>query len=189
VIELSESSRDGIERRYGESGVRFLADLGRRIVTIAERWALTVEAPYPVGIGGVVLRVLTADGDRAALKLSPTGTGEWDAANAMEWWMLRRLDGRGAVRAMAFDAPLGALLLERCDPGDTIATLSDDAMLRSGCAAIRAVHRVEAADDANTPDALESLADLNRSTRSRCAPTPPADGATAARLVPFATGV
>jgi streptomycin 6-kinase len=99
----------------------------------------------------------------------------------MEWWMLRRLAGCGAVRALSFDAALGALLLERCEPGLSIAMLDDDAMMREGCAAIRAVQAVTANDDDTAPNAFAAVASLRRFWRD--AHGPRLVGSAAARAV------
>ncbi|SDE13310.1 streptomycin 6-kinase [Auraticoccus monumenti] len=85
------------------------------------RWGLELGAEYSGGTAAFVARARTADGVDAVLKVSLPHREARDEAEA-----LRRWDGRGAVRLLARDEdePF-ALLLERCEPGTTLASRDD----------------------------------------------------------------
>jgi streptomycin 6-kinase len=77
-----------------------------------EAWSLRLGAPYDAGAAGYAVRVETANGTPAVLKLIyPHRESEHEAA-ALERW-----DGDGAVRLFAHDPERWAMLLERCEPG------------------------------------------------------------------------
>ncbi len=139
-------SAEVIARRFGAAGERFLRELPGRLAVVAARWRLALGAPLPIGIGGYLVGARTAEGADAVLKLSPTG-GEQDRANALEAWALERWFGEGAVALLRADHVNGALLLERCVPGETIDGLGDDDMVRAGCAVARRLHRVPDLED------------------------------------------
>jgi streptomycin 6-kinase len=143
-----------IARRFGESGAAFLRELPERVRCVCERWALEPLGSLPVGIGGYLLAVRMNDSREAVLKLSPTG-GPQDAANAREAHALRRWHGSGAVQLFNADPQSGALLIERCVPGDTIDNLPDADMIRSGCLVARRLQvSPDAIDLSLLPDAV-----------------------------------
>lgn len=138
---------EAITRRFGPSGERFVRELSQRVAEIASRWDLVLGAPLPIGIGGFLVVVRTGDGTDAVLKVSPTGDAEQDGANELEAYALRRWDGEGAVRLLAADPAAGSLLVERCRPGATIATLPDEQMVTAGCRLAHTLHRTPDAED------------------------------------------
>lgn len=156
---VPDDNAAAVARRFGPSGAQFIRDLPRRVADIAAVWDLTLGQPLPIGIGGYLMSVRTAGGDDAVLKLSPTGNGAQDGANALEAYALRRWAGDGAVRLIAADPAAGALLVERCLPGDTIDTLADEDMLTAGCRLARRLHRPpDAEDERMLPDAVAHAA-------------------------------
>lgn len=84
------------------------------------------------------------DGSDAVLKLvTPCSEADGEAA------ALRAYDGRGAVRLLAHDAARGALLLERCVPGDDLAAFvpeRDDEATALAAGVMRALRRPLPAD-------------------------------------------
>lgn len=85
------------------------------------RWGLELGEEYTGGSAAFVARARTADGVDAVLKVSLPHREARDEALA-----LRRWDGQGAVRLLACDdADPFALLLERCEPGTTLAARPD----------------------------------------------------------------
>jgi len=139
---------EAIARRFSD-GTEFLATVAARAETLARRWSLTLLAPFPLGIGGYLVPVLTDDGREAVLKLSPLAPPQ-DRANRLEAYALRRWAGEGAARLLEQDTDAGALLLERCVPGETIDTLPDEEMILAGCALARRLQRVADAEDRAT---------------------------------------
>jgi hypothetical protein len=138
----------------------FLAELPDRLAGIAERWALRLGAPLPIGIGGYLVLVRTPEGGEAVLRLSPTG-GEQDRANELEAWALGRWAGVGAVRLYRCDVSAGALLIERCLPGTSVDSLPDDEMVAAGCGLARRLHRQP--DDEDHRVALDLVVDAGGS--------------------------
>ena len=147
-------------RRFGPSGGQFVSELPRRLADVVAAWDLALGEPLPIGIGGYLVSVRTADGDDAVLKLSPTGNEAQDKANELEAYALRRWAANGAVRLLAADAAAGALLIERCVPGDTIDTLPDEQMVTAGCRLARRLHRTPDTEDERVlPDAVARVAE------------------------------
>ncbi|HAN15862.1 MAG TPA: aminoglycoside/hydroxyurea antibiotic resistance kinase, partial [Chloroflexi bacterium] len=82
-------------------------------------WDLKLEAPYEHLSFQYVIRALRADGSPVVLKLG-VPRDELDG----EVRALRLYAGRGVVRLLETDHALGALLLERIEPGFQLAELA-----------------------------------------------------------------
>jgi streptomycin 6-kinase len=103
----------------------------RLVAERAERWQLSVGAPYAAGAFSFVAPALRADGTPAVLKLTfPDAESEHEAAALAHW------DGAGAVRLLAADAGRRALLLERCVPGEQLWAVADEAEADVAAAAV-----------------------------------------------------
>ena len=110
--------------RGSASGRAWLAALPATLDVCAASWDLTLDAPYPYAFASLAMPVTRADGTPAVLKIQvPHREAEHEAA------ALALLDGRGAVRLIAHDLGRHALLLERCEPGTSLAALAPDAAL------------------------------------------------------------
>ncbi|WP_434450573.1 aminoglycoside phosphotransferase family protein [Lentzea sp. E54] len=102
---------DGFGEGLGDGAREWVATLPKLATKACSRWRLTPDGALMNGFCAVVLPVRQADGHPAVLKLS------WvDEETAHEPLALQLYDGNGAVRLLAHDAELGALLLERLDP-------------------------------------------------------------------------
>jgi streptomycin 6-kinase len=113
----------------------WLAGLPALAAELLARWQLTLErVAAPGGRGSLVLLVRDAAGEPAALKLCPPGP-----AVAWEYAALRRWDGRGAVRALRWSEPDGALLLERVHGEISLRSLAEPKAFEE---AASAVHRL-----------------------------------------------
>jgi streptomycin 6-kinase len=88
---------------------------------VARDWGLGLGEPYPPGAAGYAVRTELPDGALAALKLQHSHREDEQEADALERW-----GGDGAVRLLRRDDERHALLLERCEPGTTLAAGSDD---------------------------------------------------------------
>jgi streptomycin 6-kinase len=113
-----------------DDGVRLMA-LASRAETLAQRWGLELGPAYSHGLSHHwAASVRLPDGGHAVLKLGvPVPAGMELAPMACEATALRAYGGHGAVRVLDHDLALGALLLERADPGTLLATMvpeSDD---------------------------------------------------------------
>lgn len=107
----------------------WLSALPHAIRELAERWEITVHAPFDGVEGGCawVAPATRANGVPAVLKLGMPhfeGTHEIDG---LEFW-----SGAPTVQVFESDKPLNAMLLERCEPGASLRNeneLDQDAIL------------------------------------------------------------
>lgn len=118
----------------------------------AERWSLRLGEPYPPGAGSLTLRAELPDRTPAVLKIG------WPHFEAQyEPQALAHYDGRGAVRLLAHDPELTALLLERCEPGTPLLELADEGeAFRIAAGVLRRLWRAPA--DGHPFDLLADLA-------------------------------
>jgi streptomycin 6-kinase len=94
------------------------------VAQLAERWALSVDEPFPLtpgSPGNFVAPVVRADGTQAVLKVS-----HYVEETRTEIAALQRWSGSGAACLLEADPDLGALLLERVLPGTMLAAVDDD---------------------------------------------------------------
>lgn len=106
---------------YGPRGESWLQELPSLLARCAARWSLEIGAPFAPLSYNYVAPGRRVDGTPVVLKLgvrNPELTSEIAA--------LRHYGGRGIVRLLDGDATVGALLLERLEPGTPLSTLDDD---------------------------------------------------------------
>lgn len=108
---------------HGAAGAAWVESLPDLIGRLAEDWSLTLEPHFASLAYNYVAPVRRADGSPAVLKLCPPQ----DAEALTEIEALRCFAGRGCVRLLEADAARGAALIERAEPGISIASLEDDA--------------------------------------------------------------
>src|SRR4051812_30262972 len=89
--------------------LRALPDL---LARLAARWSLTVGPHFPAIVINYVAPATRADGAPCVLKVSRHVGEQTNEIAALRLW-----DGVGAARLLAADPELGALLVERLDPG------------------------------------------------------------------------
>jgi streptomycin 6-kinase len=110
--------------RNGEDPL-FLRALPRRLAELSARWSLTLEPHFPGIAYNYVAPCRRADGTPCVLKLS-----RYIAETRSEIAALRLWQGDGAARLLDADEEMGALLLERLEPGtmlSEVAAADDDA--------------------------------------------------------------
>jgi streptomycin 6-kinase len=118
-------------RVHGDRGRRWAADLPGLLASLMFRWSLAPQAPFANLSYGYVLPVTCGDGTPAVLKL-----GLPDEEFRFQADALRAFDGRMSVRLLDADIEAGALLLERLQPGEVLASLGDDAGETSAAARV-----------------------------------------------------
>jgi streptomycin 6-kinase len=96
------------------------ASVPELVADCRDRWGLRIGEPYVPGACGHVVRVELEDGTPAVLKVFWPHHEAEQESDALERW-----DGGGAVRVLARDDELHALLLERCDPGSFLSDAPD----------------------------------------------------------------
>ncbi|CAA9401777.1 MAG: weak similarity to aminoglycoside phosphotransferase [uncultured Nocardioides sp.] len=104
------------QRGLGPDWARWLDRLPARAGGLVEEWELTPVGDPLHGYTSLVLPVTTADGERAALKVTFDG----DEESEHEGLALQRWGGRGAVRLLRADPHRRALLLEWLDGCDLL---------------------------------------------------------------------
>jgi len=87
---------------------------------LERRWSLTLGAPYEDASCAWITSVTLADGSTAVLKL---GLPHFEGAHEIQG--LRFWGGDPTVRLLAANEELGAMLLERCDPGTALRSLPE----------------------------------------------------------------
>jgi streptomycin 6-kinase len=118
-------------------GAAWLQRLPRLVLECADEWGLELGVPLDGGAVALVLRVSTADGAPAVLKLGFHGDveSEHEAAALAHW------GGSGAVRLLREDTARRALLLEWCEPGTRLWAVDDDTdATRAAAAVLRRLH-------------------------------------------------
>jgi streptomycin 6-kinase len=86
------------------------------VAECVEEWDLTLDEPYAPGAAGFAVGVELPDGRPAVLKLIYPDRESEHEADA-----LALLDGEGAVLLLGRHDERSAMLLERCEPGTTLA--------------------------------------------------------------------
>lgn len=94
------------------------------VAQCAEEWGLQLSEPYPSGAAGYAVRTELPDGRPAVLKLIYPDRESEHEADALALW-----DGHGAVQLFARDDDLSAMVIERCEPGTTLAAAGADVAL------------------------------------------------------------
>lgn len=113
--------RANVTAVHGAAGVRWLADIPRLLGEIEQSWEVRVGPPYALSYN-YVAPASTGSGTPCVVKLTVPDT----AGLAREAAALRGFAGEGAVRLLANDPTLGALLLERAEPGLELAEFGPD---------------------------------------------------------------
>ncbi len=108
--------RANVAAVHGAAGIGWLSDIPRLVAELERSWGLRVGSPYELSYNYVV-PVTRSTGQACVLKLSPPGFSGYDReADALSGFA-----GRGAVKLLDHDDSRGALLLERADPGRSLA--------------------------------------------------------------------
>jgi streptomycin 6-kinase len=104
--------------RKDPARAEWLARLPETVDQLERRWSLTLGVPFDEeATCSWVAPVTQADGSSAVLKLGmPHMEGEHEI-DGLRFW-----NGDPTVRLLEVDRHLGAMLLERCEPGDTLRT-------------------------------------------------------------------
>ncbi len=107
---------------HGHKGQAWLDGLPALIADCAARWGLRVRPPFPNLSFNYAAPAERLDGTPVVLKLGVPSNTELQSEIAA----LRLYDGYGIVRLLEADPGVGALLLERFQPGTMLSTVTDD---------------------------------------------------------------
>jgi streptomycin 6-kinase len=97
----------------------WIAALPATIADLQRRWQLVLERPFSESRCAWVAPAVCADGAAAVLKIAmPHMEGEQEIEGLRFW------NGTPTVRVLASDDRVGAMLLERCEPGTSLRTVA-----------------------------------------------------------------
>ena len=98
--------------------IEWLARLPAAVECLKNRWPLTIGIPFEEASCAWVAPVKCANGSPAVLKVSmPHMEGKHEAQGLRFW------NGEPTVRLIDSEEELGAMLLERCEPGTSLRSL------------------------------------------------------------------
>jgi len=97
----------------------WLAHLSDAVAELADRWQLSIGEPFG-GDASWVAPVVRRDGSAAVLKLGMPHMEAEHEAQGLRFW-----NGDPTVRLLEADDALGAMLLERCEPGTPLRDLAE----------------------------------------------------------------
>ena len=103
----------------------WLQHLPDRVTACATKWELTLHSPYKHSFVSIVYPATRRDGSQAVLKIQYPHHESDHEHEALRLW-----NGEGAVRLLEYDPHHHALLLEQCEPGVPLSTLSAAEALR-----------------------------------------------------------
>lgn len=110
--------------RSSEDGRRWLAAVPELILAACRRWSVVMGDSFRGGRVSYVAPATGTDGARYVVKITcPHPEAEHEAAALAAW------DGDHAIRLLDHAPDLGAMLVERCDPGTPLASIHPDEAL------------------------------------------------------------
>ncbi len=110
---------------HGSKGKVWLEQLPALLDSLCRRWSLAIEQPLRDLSYNFVAQAWRHDGTPVMLKV-----GVPNDELLSEIAALRHYDGRGCVMLLEADVELGAMLLERLEPGTMLVALDDDRATR-----------------------------------------------------------
>jgi streptomycin 6-kinase len=121
TADLPAAFRRRVTATFAPDGVAWLEALPTLLAACAQRWDLTLLPAFGNLSYNYVAPAVARDGAAVVLKV---GVPNPELRTEIE--ALRRYSGRGAVRLLAADAELGALVMERLVPGTPLSDEPDD---------------------------------------------------------------
>ena len=116
----------------------WLARLPETVWQLEARWSLTLYEPFTADEGSCawVAPAETAEGARVVLKVGMPHFEARDEAGGLRFW-----DGDPTIRLLDEDVASGAMLLERCEPGVSLRTVSESEQDRTIAGLLRRLWR------------------------------------------------
>jgi streptomycin 6-kinase len=147
---------------WGAAGEDWLRNLPALLACLCAHWSLTLGPPFSDLSYNYVTPVTLSDGARAVLKIGVPDKERLAETDALPHY------GPGMVRVLASDTSLGALLLERLEPGEPLSALTesgrDDEATIVAAGVLRAVWR-PAPPGLNVPTVTDWVAVLAKMRR------------------------
>jgi streptomycin 6-kinase len=120
-VRVTEGFSKRIEATFGAAGGDWLNALPLILKEVSQKWSLTLHSPFEDMAYNYVAPATCDDGMEVVLKV---GVPNPELQTEIE--ALRSFNGKGAVKLLEVEPDLGAMLLERLDPGEAIFHLNDD---------------------------------------------------------------
>lgn len=111
----------GVNCRNHERGEEWLDSLPSMLAQLRDRWSLRIGTPFAQGTCSWVAPVICADGTAAVLKIGMPHMECASESDGLRFW-----NGNPTVRLLESESELGAMLLERCEPGDSLRSEPED---------------------------------------------------------------
>ena len=118
---LTKAFSQRIPGAFGQAGQDWLQSLPSILDDLASNWSITLKPAFKGASYSYVAPVMRADGSEAVLKV---GIPNRELRAEIEALKIYR--GHGAVKLIDSNPELGALLLERINPGKPLLEVSDD---------------------------------------------------------------
>jgi streptomycin 6-kinase len=110
-----------VRELYGHQGDEWLQGLPELLDRCVNRFGVSLEAPFSNLSWNLILKATKHDGTPVVLKIAVL-----KAELSRELSVLHAYAGRGGIRVIDADVDLGALVLERAEPGTPLSTIEDD---------------------------------------------------------------
>ncbi len=132
-----EAARRRLRLRYGARIDPWLDDAPAVLASVGERWGLRFDGLVPSGSTSLVARCATTDGRAAILKLAPDAGRLRREAAALRTWATRHVPA-----VYEADVAVGALLIERIEPGDVLGDAASPPSMEAVGALVAGLHAV-----------------------------------------------
>ena len=107
-----------------DEGAAWLGILPSLRQQAADRWSVQLGPPFPDAFASLAMPGTLPDGTEVVVKLAfPHRESRYEANALLQW------NGEGAVRLLDHDPDIGALVVERCRPGTSLAAIDNDQAL------------------------------------------------------------
>lgn len=136
TLEIDPASRQRLTERFGHAVEGWFTQLPAVLVTLVDRWHLTLGEQIRHGSVSIVFWCRLADGRPAVLKLSPDRARIAEETAALRAWRTVHVP-----RAIGSDEAFGALLIEAVEPGDPLDTRPDEASAETVAELVSALHQ------------------------------------------------
>jgi streptomycin 6-kinase len=119
-IRLPEKYINTIKGVHGDKAAEFLQNFNQLIAECEQRYNMYVQEPFDLSCN-FVAPAIKKDGQEVVLKVVLS-----DHEFQAELEALLHMKGKGAVQVIDHDVKKGIMILERLQPGHTLAVLEDD---------------------------------------------------------------
>lgn len=160
-MDISPQFVEKVHRMFGHRGRAWLPELPRIAAECRARWGLSEGVPCPTMSMNYIEFTATPSGQAVALKV---GVPHDDLFTEME--TLALWNGRGAVCLLEADRELGAILMERAEPGTMLWEAGDNREQTRGAASIMTQLSVPVPASHGLPRVADQVEKAFRETRN-----------------------